>query len=491
VIYTPGTDYSGGDTLTVTANDQISAALGGPLTGGEQIAINVAAGTPDFTAMTMSIAQGGTEVLSDANFSITDADTSHFLYTVNNVTGGQFEVFNGTNWVDAPTGGFTTQQIEAGHVEFVQDGTATTPDFTIFATDGTSASATIAPTVDFEATHALAPANLIVNGGFETYDFTGWTVGGVIATPDSVVVGPSEHSFRNDVPHTGSHEALVGSQPEEMALSQTVATTAGEHYTVDFWLMQDQPLLAGESDDFSASWNGTTLTSFVDVGQQSGYTEYQFDVTGAAGSDSSTLKFTAANEGYWDIDDVSVLHGAPNTVQQMSDTTIAVSGVSATDTLVVSPNGQNSLGTMTATAGNGTVEWQFQASNAQLDHLMGMTQSYSVADQNNANVSQTIAVSVGGNGNDQFVFHAGMGADDMINFSTLTAPAQGQTAAHYVGDTVNLASFNFNSVADVLTHLGADSHGNAAVDLGNHDSLTFQGLSVAQIQANASHIFQV
>jgi hypothetical protein len=29
------------------------------------------------------------------------------------------------------------------------------------------------------------------------------------------------------------------------------------------------------------------------------------------------------------------------------------------------------------------------------------------------------------------------------------------------------------------------------VDLGNHDSITFQGVSVAVIQANASHIFQV
>ena len=199
-----------------------------------------------------------------------------------------------------------------------------------------------------------------------------------------------------------------------MTLSQTVATTAGEHYTVDFWVMQDQPPIGG--DDFSASWNGTTLTSLVDVGQQSGYTEYQFDVTGAAGSDSSTLKFSANNEGYWDIDDVSVLKGAPNTVQQMSDATTAVSGVNATDTLVVSPNGQNSLGTVTATAGNGSVEWQFQATNAQLDHLMGLTQSYSVADQNNANVSQTVSVSVGGNGNDQFVFHQGVGADAMVNF---------------------------------------------------------------------------
>jgi Ca2+-binding RTX toxin-like protein len=117
---------------------------------------------------------------------------------------------------------------------------------------------------------------------------------------------------------------------------------------------------------------------------------------------------------------------------------------------------------------------------------MGMTQSYTVADQN-ANVSQTVAVSVGGAGNDQFTFGAGVGADTMLNFSTITN-AQG----HYAGDTVELNNFTaITSVSDVLAHLSADSHGNAMVDLGNHDSITFQGVSVAVIQANASHIFQV
>ena len=43
-----------------------------------------------------------------------------------------------------------------------------------------------------------------------------------------------------DAPHTGPHEALFGGTGgEDDTLSQTVATTAGQHYTVDFWLMND------------------------------------------------------------------------------------------------------------------------------------------------------------------------------------------------------------------------------------------------------------
>ena len=107
---------------------------------------------PVLNSMTLTITEGGTTVLTNDDFSVTDPDSSSFLYTVDNVTGGQFEVFNGHDWVAAPTGGFTTAQVAAGQVEFVQDGTATAPDFSIFVSDSTEASSPIAPTVNFTPT---------------------------------------------------------------------------------------------------------------------------------------------------------------------------------------------------------------------------------------------------------------------------------------------------------------------------------------------------
>jgi hypothetical protein len=75
----------------------------------------------------------------------------------------------------------------------------------------------------------------------------------------------------------------------------------------------------------------------------------------------------------------------------------------------------------------------------------------------------------------------------MLNFST-TSNAQG----HYAGDTIELDNFSgITSVSDVLHNLSADSHGNAVVALDSHDSITFQGLSVASVQANAMNIFIV
>jgi hypothetical protein len=76
---------------------------------------------------------------------------------VQNAVGGEFEVFNGTNWVAATTGGFNDTQIAAGQVEFVQDGTATVPNFSISVGDGTgNVSPAISPTVNFTPTETVA-----------------------------------------------------------------------------------------------------------------------------------------------------------------------------------------------------------------------------------------------------------------------------------------------------------------------------------------------
>jgi VCBS repeat-containing protein len=117
---------------------------------------------PLLTSMTLTVAKGGTTVLTNSDFSVTDPGHTSFRYSVDGVTGGQFEVFNGSNWVSAPTGGFTTAQIAAGQVEFVQDGSNTKPNFNIWASDGSNAGPSITPTVNFAAT----PQNL---WGVEVY----------------------------------------------------------------------------------------------------------------------------------------------------------------------------------------------------------------------------------------------------------------------------------------------------------------------------------
>jgi VCBS repeat-containing protein len=108
---------------------------------------------PILNSFTLNISEGGTTLLSDNNFSITnELPTDFFSLELGTVHGGEFQVRqdNGVTWPSAPTGGFTVAQIEAGDVRFVQNGSATVPDFSIHVSNGTHAGPDIAPNVSLE-----------------------------------------------------------------------------------------------------------------------------------------------------------------------------------------------------------------------------------------------------------------------------------------------------------------------------------------------------
>src|SRR5262245_25104746 len=138
-----------------------------------------------------------------------------------------------------------------------------------------------------------AKANLITNPGFETGDFTGWTFTGVAG-----VLG----TFNNVAPHSGNFQAEMTSLPNFSAsLSQSVATTPGATYTVDFFAAAATNITPNFT--LNVTFGGTTIFSHI-FNSNTGYTEYTFIVPASASS--TALMFTNTGIGSLLLDDISV-----------------------------------------------------------------------------------------------------------------------------------------------------------------------------------------
>jgi len=145
-------------------------------------------------------------------------------------------------------------------------------------------------------THSVFGAELIINGGFETGDFTGWTELG-----DSSDTGVSSDAIYVE---SGNDAAMLGPIYGYGTLSQTFGTTQGACYQVSFWLALDD---YGIPNDFVLSFTGLTLLN-ISNSYGFGLTYYQYDVVALSSRSELLLAFYDL-PGYFYLDDVSVMSG--------------------------------------------------------------------------------------------------------------------------------------------------------------------------------------
>src|SRR4029077_11763600 len=149
----------------------------------------------------------------------------------------------------------------------------------------------------------------------ETGDYTGWTLSG----------NPVGGRYINNQAESGQFASALGAVGSDGILSQTLNTTAGQQYTLSFWLAKQ----GANPNDFAVKWNGTTVLALANSPVQ-GYTQYTFTVT-ATGA-SSTLEFDARQDpSHWSLDNIAVTpSGTPAPVAPAAPTIASFSNDSGT-----------------------------------------------------------------------------------------------------------------------------------------------------------------
>ncbi len=163
--------------------------------------------------------------------------------------------------------------------------------------------------------------NLVKNCGFQTGDFTGWTLAGNdVPGEEGNLYGVEEGQDPDgNYPNSGSYQAYFGDGVDNATtLSQKLSTTAGGQYTVSLFLAQDTAA-AGTcnavacANEFDVTLDGISVFHLADIPVE-GYTEYTNTVT--VTDASSVLDITLGNDlGYFLLDDVSVATPEPSAWQ--------------------------------------------------------------------------------------------------------------------------------------------------------------------------------
>ena len=137
--------------------------------------------------------------------------------------------------------------------------------------------------------------NLIANGGFETGDFTDWTLAN------------SQYTYvTSGGCYDGNYCYFNGEYPAGSTLSQTVDTNVGDMYTLSFWVAESSyGYSPGYQFIVSSSASATPLLTLDDT-PDFAYTQFTEEFT--AISTTTTISFAGYNlPGGTSMDDVSLV----------------------------------------------------------------------------------------------------------------------------------------------------------------------------------------
>lgn len=364
--------------VTVEAQDTTSADAGSAYGGNVITDVGDTGGDPSVTLSVTDVngqASNVGQVVSGTYGDLVINDDGSYLYLLNSS-------LDALQVGENPTDQFTfTVTDSVGHSE------STTLTFNIAGANDT-------PLVTAaEASGSViedAGPTVMVNGGFESGDLSGWTT-----------VGAVQARFRADGGEFGDYAAQLSTSG---TIAQNVATTPGEHYTVSFFITGDPE---STSNSVTVTWDGATILALSD-GQSAGFTRYSFDVLGNASQSFTALRFSYTDDGTSLYLDQVAVNPATGPATETADGSVSFSDVESGDSHTASFVAQASgyfgtfsLDSVNESSGNGTVAWHFTVANADIQFLGSgdsLTQTYTVlvTDDHGASVGQDVTVTLNG-----------------------------------------------------------------------------------------------
>ncbi len=147
--------------------------------------------------------------------------------------------------------------------------------------------------------------NLVSNCGFEMGSLAAWSGTATTANVNHAGVDTGDPFTTTPTPYAGTYEAYLGSIGSTLALTQSIATTAGVNYLIEFALLNDTSPSTGYPNSFAALFGSTSI--FSEASAPAGkYMLYSF--TAAATSANTALSFVSRNDGgYFELDSISVV----------------------------------------------------------------------------------------------------------------------------------------------------------------------------------------
>jgi VCBS repeat-containing protein len=209
-------NYNGNFTLHVDAVVTDPQFPIGTETFTHDIAVSIAPvnDAPVITHAALTISQGHTVTVTTADINFVDPDSPAVTYTVSNLSHGHFETGLGNDAVETTT--FTSADVAAGFVSFVDDGSSTAPAFSLTPNDGSIDGVEVQGAVTFSASNYTLTSsegvtiNVTPEGATSGFVFPG---AGNVTTPgtpeDRIAIGydvGASHVVRDNAPLLGTSQ---------------------------------------------------------------------------------------------------------------------------------------------------------------------------------------------------------------------------------------------------------------------------------------------